>query len=350
MKLYKFSAAIAAVALTVGMTACNDDDETYDYPGVSGQVVLSPTVDKSYTIVKTPEAYVAPTIDWEVEVRTRIPAKEQIDVKFEIDNTLIAAYNTDNATEYLALPDGMLTLVVPEPPVVEDPTPAPEPEQGTESRAGNEGVLTVAEGNTKSTVKLTATFTTDQAQLATLDLTKEYIVPVRMTEVVKGDARLAVSSTNISYLTFNLVEAMIKPAGETPKGTMVDIADRQDWTGTPGDGASEYWDWAWPITQGSNYSYGSYPAGSTVTFDFAEEKTFDGIYAYPFYGMSSYSLFRNGSEILTSSDGSTWKSLGVLEGTRTTVAFYAPVTARYVKVVFGNGGSVACTEFTIYAL
>lgn len=341
MKLNKFLTVIGALGLTCAFTACSDDDDNYDYPGVEGQVVLAPTVNKSYKIVKTPVGMVAPSIDWSNKVRSRIKATEDIVVKFEIDNALVDAYNEENETDYVAMPDGLVTLEVPVVDVPED--------ESTASRAGAEALVTVAKGTNNSTESVIAKMTDDETLLATLDVEKTYIVPVRMTEVVKGDARVAVSGTNVSYLTFSLVEAMINEGG-SPTGKIVPKANRQTWTGTPGGGASDWYGWNNPIRTESGYNFGSYPAGSYVDFDFGETKTFDGVYIYPFYGQSGYAILRSGTELFTSDNGQDWTSLGTLTKTSSTVTFYVPVTARYLRVQLGVDCQVACTAFSIYEL
>lgn len=313
---------IGALALAAGFTACDDDDVTYDIDGIKEQVVLAPTSNESYKFVKTPSEMVSPEIKWSVAPRTRTRCEEPITVRFEIDNDLIDGYNAENNSEFVALPAGVASLTNAE--------------------------VTVPEGATVSEDKVGMQLTTDAAQLARLEVGQAYIVPVRMTEVVEGDARIAVSATNISYLTFSVSEEMINDNGN-PTGTIVPVSERSGWSGEEGNGASEWYGWDIPIMEGSPYQFGSYPAGSYVTFDFGKEYTFDGLYCYPFYGQIRYSLFCANAELLISSDGDNFTSLGVLSSGRINVCFYAPVTARYLRVVMGNDADIATTAFTIYA-
>ncbi|MDE7442834.1 MAG: DUF1735 domain-containing protein [Muribaculaceae bacterium] len=325
MKLNKFFTAVGVVTLMAGFTACNDDEVyTEGFEGVSGQVVLAPTVNESYKFVKIPTEMIAPNITLNVAPRSRVRATEDLTMKFAIDNSLVDEYNTANSTAFNALPDGVVTMDVDE--------------------------ATITEGNTSSEAPVTVKVTDDASKLAKLEVGKDYMVPVRMTEVTKGDARIAVSATNVSYLTFSVTEEMINQGG-SPTGTIIPKADRTSWSATFGDGANEYMGanaWNNPIRETGSYNYGSYPAGSTVTFDLSKEYTFDGIYSYPYFGSSTYALFKANTEILISSDGSNWTSLGAINSLRTTVALYAPVTARYIKVIEGANGSVATTAFSIY--
>lgn len=326
MKLYKFFTAVGVVTFMAGFTACNDDEVyTEGFEGVSGQVVLAPTVNESYKFVKIPTDMIAPNITWNVAPRSRVRASEELTMKFAIDNSLVDEYNTANSTEYVALPDGVVTMDVEE--------------------------ATITEGNTQAEAPVTVKVTDDASKLAKLEVGKDYMVPVRMTEVTKGAARIAVSATNVSYLTFSVTEEMINQTG-SPTGTIIPKGDRTSWSATFGNGASEYMGangWNNPIRETGSYNYGSYPAGSNVIFDLSKEYTFDGIYSYPYFGSNTYTLFKANAEFLISSDGSNWTSLGTINSLHnSTVAFYAPVTARYIKVIAGTSGSVATTAFSIY--
>lgn len=344
MKLYKYLTAIGALALSAGFTACDDDDTVYDYPGVDGQVVIAPTVTGDFNIVKTPASYVAPSLDsWQAKIRTRIAATEQIDVKFETYNAGVAEYNAANGTEYEVLPEGFITLQVPEL-VVDETTTLP-------ASQGASVVLSVYPGDNVSKQVVSASITSDQTALASLDLSKQYMVAVKMTEVVKGQANIGVSATNISYITLGVTELLINETpGATPSGSLLSVADRTDWVGTPGDGAYEWdgWESAWNGSGSGNW--GSYPAGSTLIVDMQTPRTFDGIRAYPYYGSSGYALFTADSEILISNDGSDWTSLGVLNSWKSDVVLYAPMSARYIKVIRGQGDYCCTTDFNIYAL
>lgn len=343
MKLYKYLTVIGALALSAGFTSCDDDDTVYDYPGVDGQIVISPTVTGDFNVVKTPASYIAPSLDsWQVKVRSRIAATEQLDVKFETYNAGVAEYNAAHGTEYEMLPDGLLTLQVPEV-VVDEETTLPASE-------GSAVTISIYPGDNASKQVVSAAITSDQAALAKLDLSKEYMAAVKMTEVTKGQANIGVSATNISYITVKLSELLInETSGATPSGSLLSIDERDEWTGTPGDGASEWWDW-WYAFHEEKYNYGQYPAGSTVLIDMQKSYTFDGILASPYYNNRSYALFKAGTEILISEDGSDWTSLGTLTAWTSNVVLYAPMKARYIKVILGAGTYVATTKFNIYAL
>lgn len=344
MKLYKYLTVIGALALSAGFTSCDDDDTVYDYPGVDGQIVISPTVTGDFKVVKTPASYIAPSLEsWKANVRSRLAATEQIDAKFEIYPAAVAEYNAANGTEYEALPDGLLTLQIPEVTVDEETTlPASE---------GTSVTLSIYPGDNASKQVVSAAMTSDQTALAKLDLSKQYMAAVKMTEVTKGDAKIGVSVSNISYITVQLSELLINEAsGATASGSLLSESDRSGWTGTIGNGAFDYYSWSNAFVDDDNYIYGQYPAGSTVEIDMQSVRTFDGIYNYPFYGMLNYTIFTANSEILISNDASNWTSLGTLSASTNTVVLYAPVSARYIKIVRGSGNWAAVERFNIYAL
>lgn len=343
MKLYKYLTIIGALALSTGFTSCDDDDVVYDYPGVDGQIVISPTVMGEFSIVKTPAAYVTPSLaSWQASVRSRIAATEQIDVKFEPYKEGVAEYNTANGTEYEALPEGMLTLKVPEV-VADEETTLPASE-------GSVVTISIYPGDNTSKQVVSAALTSDETALSKLDLSKEYMAAVKMTEVVKGQANIGVSVTNVSYIIVRLSELLINETpGATPSGTLLSVDERDGWTGTIGNGAQDYYGWDDPIHDRDS-NWGSYPKGSTVVFDMQTVRTFDGIYAPPTYNYNGYALFNGGTEILISNDNATWTSLGTLTSTTGNVVLYAPMSARYIKVVRGANGSCAVDSFNIYAL
>lgn len=325
MKLYKFFTAIGVIALAAGFTSCSDDDEVYTdgFEGIEGQVVLAPTYNESYKFIKIPTGVIAPEITWSVSPRSRVRAAEDLTMKFEIDNSLIEAYNLENNTGYVALPAGVVTMDVSE--------------------------ATITPGNTSAEIPVSLKVTDDAALLGRLEVGEEYLVPVRMTAVTQGSARIAVSADNTSYITFTVNELMINPSG-TPTGQTVD--DKSAWniwydgdafmqSGGPTSciNGGQTWIRGWDF-----YTY----------LDLGKEYTFDGIYASCPYG-TYYCVFRAGTSIQISSDNSTWRDLGTTESNLGyTLTLYAPVTARYIRfaitAVYSGGHDFMCNGIDIYAL
>ena len=322
MKLYRFFTAIGALALAAGFTACSDDDEVYSdgFGGVDGQVVLAPTYNESYKFIRIPNSTMAPTLTWSVAPRSRVRATEELTMKFAIDNSLIDSYNGENSTDYVALPEGVVLFVNDE--------------------------ATILPGNNSADTPVTLKVTDNAQLLSQLDTEKKYMVPVRMTEVVKGSARIAVSSSNISYLTFSVEEVLIKTGG-TPTGTMVPASDRSGWNMTlAGDYGVYSGSASDPINKTGRYWYIALQGGS-LTLDLGKEYTFDGLTFDSSFG-SRYYLLLSGVELSYSSDNSTWTSIGTVESSSKTLALYAPITARYVMVYCPSYVLTALTDVSIY--
>ncbi len=329
MKLYKFFTAVGVLALAAGFTSCSDDDEAYTpgFEGVDGQVVLAPTNNDSYKIVKIPTGDVKlPDITWNVAPRSRVRAGEELTVKFAIDNSLIDVYNAENETEYMALPDGLVSLVDDEP--------------------------TIAVGNTSSDVPVSFAIKNDAQLISQLKVGSSYLLPIRLASVIKGSARIAVSASNVSYVSFTVSEEMLNMNG-SPTGTVVPASQRSGWSAIVGGNASEN-DTSWyaAINQTGGYTNGYYYDGGYVQVDLGKMYKFDGICCYGFYNQLDYSLFQTGTTFEISSDGNAWTNLGSLPFGNQVVAFYAPVEARYIKMTAhpSNYIWVAATNFSIYAL
>lgn len=323
MKLYNILAAGVLVA-SAALTSCNDDNTTYTpgFEGVDGQVVLAPTVNASYKVIQIPGAdIVAPTIDWNIAPRTRVAATEPMKVKFEIDNALIQTYNAENGTDYVAVPDGVVSLT------------------------DAEAVISVGK-NTSDTI-VGMEMTTDQAKLAELKLDVNYMVPVRLTEITEGEGRIAVSATNVSYVTFSVDEIILNPGG-TPKGTLLPRSDRSGWTL---EAFGSYSTWGGnpsiPLNGSGSYWYMVMYAGSGIVLDLGKPYKLDGVYATSSFG-SYYYLFRSGTELTYSLDGENYKTIGTMDRTTDVAAFYAPITAQYIKITNAGSFYTALTNVSIY--
>lgn len=323
MKFYNILAAGVVVA-SAALTSCNDDNTTYTagFEGVEGQVVLAPTVNASYKVIQVPGADImAPDIDWQVAPRTRVAATEPMKVKFEIDNALIDAYNAANGTDYVAVPAGIVTLT------------------------DAEAVISVGKNTSDTNVGME--MTADQAKLAEMKLDVNYMVPVRLTEITEGEGRIAVSATNVSYVTFSVDEILLKPGG-TPTGTTIPKgAGRSGWsmsaygtTGTYSGGPTT------PILSNGGYWYLALQGGGVI-IDLGKPYTFDGIYATSSFG-SYYYLLVPGVELSYSNDGENFKTIGTMDRTTNVAALYAPITAQYINIYCPDYVLTAWTDFSIY--
>lgn len=323
MKLYNILAAGLVVA-SVAMTSCNDDDTTYapGFEGVEGQVVIAPTVNASYKLIKIPGAdIITPTVDWNIAPRTRIVATEPMTVKFEIDNSLVAAYNAENGTEYLTVPEGVVEL--------------------TDANS----VISVGKNSSDTIVGLQ--FTEDQTKLAELQLDVEYMVPVKLSEITKGEGRIGVSVSNVSYVTFTVNEVLLNPGGSA-HGEFIPVGEgRSGWSmSTFGPTTTRYGSY-WNPLNASSYWYLYVYTGGGVVIDLGKPYKFDGMWVQSGYGPNYY-LLRSGVELEYSVDGTNYKIIGTLDRSTNVAAFYAPITAQYIRITCPYNILTAWTEFTIY--
>lgn len=324
MKLNKFFTAVGLLALAAGFTACDDDDVyiTPGFEGVDGQVVLAPTSNETYKFVKIPTGIMAPAVTWTVTPKARVNATEPVTVKFEIDNSLIAEYNAANGTDCVALPEGLLIITNPE--------------------------VTIPVGDNKAETSVNVMISDDTSLYDQLALDVDYVVPVRMTSVVAGDAKIAKSTSNVSYLSFSMIEKLINEGGQ-PIGSLVLASEKTGWTMT-NEGFSFNWTSALNANDASGWSYssGRFSDGCSTVVDFGAPTKFSGFAAYGAFGSESYTPFVAGTEFYYSNDGANWTSIGILESRQQEVALYAVLEAQYVKMVFHTSGYKYIGCFSIF--
>lgn len=88
--------------------------------------------------------------------------------------------------------------------------------------------------------------------------------------------------------------------------------------------------------------------------------SFDGIkmtssgYDYETWTEKEVGVFSAGMTVSTSDNGTDWKSQGEIERNTEACVFYAPLTARYIRISVPNAGgwygaSLECGVFNVYA-
>ncbi len=145
MKLKSYiSVALSGIALTIGAGSCQDDTEKFD------NSIFAPVADTSTTINVKPTSGTAVGY-----VEANISKKEDLDIEvsFTADEAKVALYNDLYCTDYVMLPTGNYTITQP---VAKIP----------------------ASSNT--TGKIAVEFN----DLNTLDLSKTYLLPVRMSSTI----------------------------------------------------------------------------------------------------------------------------------------------------------------------
>ena len=296
----------------LGFAACGDD-ETYDVYGDPYNRVYILDNSKEYKIVQTPVSTVS-NVDFTWEARCSKKASGDIRVTVAVDNSLIDAYNEEHDTEFEDLPVEAVVLVN-----AEMTIPA--------------GVMVVADA-------VHLKLTDDANVLSTLKSAKGYIIPLRLVSAEGGNSQLSTNMLAPSFLTITVTEDNMNHEAIQYNGTV------QSWY----DPIESIFD-----GNGETYCYISNRSGDLwLDVDMGKPYSFDGIrmMSSSYYGDSG--SFSAGMTVSTSDNGTDWKAQGEIESDAEDCVFYAPLTARYIRITVPNAGgwygaSLECGVFNVYA-
>jgi hypothetical protein len=315
-----------AFALCLALAACNDD-ETYDFPGDPNNIVYTPDESKAYKLVQTPISTVC-TLDSRITAKCKDAATGDIKVTVAVDNSLVDEYNHENNTNYVVLPSEAL--------VIENTT------------------LTIPDGSRVSADTTKVSLTDNADILASLNATDGYIIPIRMTSV-DGNAKAAKSVTSISYLTVTVTYDNVNHDADLTEAKGTPVEDQSEWTVNNTQLSA--------MLDGNSYNNGYLTSDSDIEIivDMGKEYKFDAIVAKYGFSWGSYSyeygtLYAN-TELSISNDGNSWTNIATIEKTRSYILFYAPHTARYIKILapvtnfYGRYYALfQCGYFNVYAI
>ena len=313
----------------LGFAACGDD-ETYDVYGDPYNRVYILDNSKEYKIVQTPVSTVS-NVDFTWEARCSKKASGDIRVTVAVDNSLIDAYNEEHDTEFEALPVEAVVL--------------------------ENAEMTIPAGEMVVADAVHLKLTDDANVLSTLKSAKGYIIPLRL---VSAEGRNSQMSTNMlapSFLTITVTEDNMNHEAIQYTGTGTLVADQTGWTATTNGTVQSWYD---PIESifdgnGETYCYISNRSGDLwLDVDMGKPYSFDGIrmMSSSYYGDSG--SFSAGMTVSTSDNGTDWKAQGEIESDAEDCVFYAPLTARYIRITVPNAGgwygaSLECGVFNVYA-
>ncbi|MDR3142985.1 MAG: DUF1735 domain-containing protein [Tannerellaceae bacterium] len=318
-----FYAGMLAIC-TISFTACDDKENTYDFPGDPYNRVYMPDQSGSYKIVQTPISTVS-NLEFETLLKCTQKASTSIKATVEIDNSLIAAYNEKHSTKYEAIPANALVI-----------------ENATVSIPAN----AMASSDT-----LRISMTKDESILTTLRSENGYLIPLHLTKAEGGDSQPSSNFFTI-YLVVTVTEDNINHDAVEGDITGTLVADQTGWSATTNATVYSYYQ---PLiylftTATSSYCYLYNVPTINLDIDMGRSYTFDAI---RFKRSTNTSSFANGMAIFSSNDGTTWKSEGTLTKSSTFCVFYGPVTTRYIRIVKSSGStsntSLYASIFNIYA-
>lgn len=302
-------------------TACSDD-ETYDVYGDPDNRVYIQDNSRAYKIVQTPISTVD-NVDFKWVPRSSNKATGTIKVKVEVDNTLISAYNEEHGTEFEALPANAV--------VVEN------------------SEMTILAGEMVVSDTVNVKLTEDASILSTLKSEKGYIIPLRLVSAEGANSRLSTNRVSPSFLTITVTNDNVNHEATEADITGTLVADQTGWSVTPLSGSGSNLD-RWfngnPQSYSSVSDWVNYKAAFTV--DMGKSYVFGAIVAYRSTSWGEYNSIYAGAKISTSDDGTNFKSVGEVTSSSKFIVFYAPLTARYIRVET-DLYSVNCGVFNIYA-
>ncbi len=188
----------------MNITACSDDENIYDFPGDAYNRVYLQDEASSYKIVQTPVSSVT-NLEFKTPLKCTKAASSNIKATVEIDNSMIAAYNEANGTNYEAMPASAL--------VIENAT------------------MTIPAGAMVTADTLRITMTENESILTGLRSENGYLIPLRITSTEGGDA---LPSTNIyfAYLIVTVTEDNINHDAVVGDITGTLVADQTGWSAT----------------------------------------------------------------------------------------------------------------------
>lgn len=303
---------------TIGFAAC-DDEETYDVYGDPLNRVYISDNSKAYKIVQTPISIIS-NVDFKWPAKCSQKASGTIKATVVVDNSLIAAYNEEHGTAFEAMPAEAIVLEN-----AEMAIPA--------------GKMVVAD---TMHVKLTD----DANVLSMLKSEKGYIIPLRLVSVEGPNTRLSTNMVAPSFLTVTVTEDNVNHEATENDITGTLVADQTGWSVSLLSGTGVYLDkWF-----DGNPQTNAFIRGQSVAFtvDMGKSYTFSAIAAYRSTSLGEYNSISAGTKISTSDDGTNFKSAGKVTGSSKFIAFYAPLTARYIRVET-TSSSVNCGVFNVYA-
>lgn len=313
----------------LGFAACGDD-EAYDVYGDPYNRVYILDNSKEYKIVQTPVSTVS-NVDFTWEARCSKKASGDIRVTVAVDNSLIDAYNEEHDTEFEALPVEAVML--------------------------ENAEMTIPAGEMVVADAVHLKLTDDTNILSTLKSEKGYIVPLRLVSAEGGNSQLSTNMLAPSFLTITVTEDNMNHEAIQYTGTGTLVADQTGWTATTNGTVQSWYD---PIESifdgnGETYCYISNRSGDLwLDVDMGKPYSFDGIrmMSSSYYGDSG--SFSAGMTVSTSDNGTDWKAQGEIESDAEDCVFYAPLTARYIRITVPNAGgwygaSLECGVFNVYA-
>lgn len=313
---HKYIYAYLAIMALIAMPSC-DDKDTYDVMGDKGNTVFINTQDRnalntpvnsySYAVVHTLEGSTSSKpIVAKFPIRTTKPVGNNITIKAEVDNSLIAAFNDANGTAFKPVPDGMIKL--------------------------NNMATTIVANASMSTDSIWVSV--DESKLASLT-EKSYLVPIKIASVSDGSLPIS-ASYKTAYIVISTKIVVVKP--NVPSTAMLGtlVTDYSAWT-VMSDLESNTGTYASMFDNSTTSRWGFAAMPLTIIVDMKAVKNVGGLRLFAYRAASNYTF--SNVIVSVSTDAIEYKELGVSttesmsnESGYQYIGFYETVQARFVKL------------------
>ncbi|WP_316788364.1 BT_3987 domain-containing protein [Pedobacter frigoris] len=322
----------ALFVLAASMFVSCSKEKTFDFNGDSvnrvyfniGSYTVKNYNGYAFSIKHTPIGSIGDDIKAAFPARITQEAAENVKVSYAIDNSLIQTYNAEKGTNYVAVPAGILDVSTAE--------------------------LTIPQGRMNSTDSLKVAVPKEKMSQLTA---AGYLVPLKITSVNGAKNTEVSTNANTVYVVISTKQTNLYDAPVAADITGTLNAVRTGWTATL-DATLSSGSLPNMFDAGTNTSWYITPAKS-VNLVVNMNGSITGITAVRFH-TSSTNYYLTTANVSTSADGVTWVSQGAatfsIINAYQYIKFYAPVTARYIKleVTGWRSGSarIMFTDFNIY--
>jgi hypothetical protein len=340
MSIIKYLTGSLLIMTTI--VACKKEDS----PDVTGDPEVkfftnnetlgnAPVNSKSYSVVNYPDVASNNWLNLSHDLPATIkfpvfatqPLGDDVTVGAELDNSLVAKYNTEHSTSFAVLPNGFLNTT------------------GLSAR--------ILKGQTRSTDSISIATTTTNVNTLT---EPAYLVPIKLT-TVSNPSLGAVTSTNsmVTYIVLNVELRRIKylAAAAEAQGTL--ITPRTSWAVTFNPAPQT----TGSVTDGSTTTFSRFGVTPvTVDVNLQASKNVTGIRLYT---SNNATHIPTGVDVYLSSDGINYTLVGKPLRANLTYAssynyilFYKAIPANYVRLVLyyttsTNTQNTRVTELDVYA-
>lgn len=303
------------------LSSCSND-ENYDIKGdtINRVYVNTPTVIKNifdFKVIVTPVSTIGNLKSTFVAYSTQFTSND-IKVTFDIDNSLVEKYNATSTIKYSPISSDLVTML-------------------------NKQVV-INKGDLSSKDSVTVTIPKEKIALLTQG---NYVLPVKISSISQSDNFAISTQQNVVYIKINISSSNVydSPKVEDMTGTI--ISDRSGWVATNFRSNSDNFFDGDNQTSGANFSDRDQP------FDFDLGQTYNNITGIRILPYFNFYYVVEQTEVLTSTDGITWKSQGVANlNVSGLIKFYSSIqSVRYVKLNVKSQGTnqyYFIAEFDLY--